>query len=368
MKRFFSLWLILGALTGAAWSAEGNRAPLRIGIVGLAHDHAQGFLSDLGSPHEVELAGIAEANPVLVARYRERYHLPAEIFYPDLESMLAATKVTAVAVCSSTFDHVAIIRVCAARGVHVMVEKPLATTLAQAREIEAIARESGIHVVVNYETTWHPAMQALPEASRGIGELRKIVVHDGHQGPREIGASPEFLAWLTDPKLNGGGALMDFGCYGADLITWLMQGQRPLAVTAVTQHIKPAVYPNVDDEATIILTYPHAQGIIQASWNWPYGRKDLELYGTNGSVLAPQRDLLRIRVGKAPEREQLLPPLVGVQANSLAYFAAVIRGEIQPAGLSGLETNLVVMEILDAARESARTGKTIELSPAPGPR
>ena len=217
---------------------------------------------------------------------------------------------------------------------------------------------------MNYETTWHPAMQALPEARHEIGELRKIVVHDGHQGPKEIGASPEFLAWLTDPKLNGGGALMDFGCYGADLITWLMQGQRPLAVTAVTQRIKPDVYPQVDDEATIILTYPHAQGIIQASWNWPYGRKDLELYGTTGSILAPQRNLLRIRAGQAPEWEQSLPPLTGVQANPLGYFAAVVRGEIQPAGLSGLETNLVVMEILDAARESARTGKTIELPPA----
>ena len=121
MKRFLSLCLILGALAIAALAAEENRPPFRLAIVGLVHDHAQGFLGDLRSRHDVELAGIVEANPVLVARYRERYQLPAALFYPDLETMLAATKVSAVAVCSSTFDHAEIIRVCAAHGVHVMV-------------------------------------------------------------------------------------------------------------------------------------------------------------------------------------------------------------------------------------------------------
>ena len=108
-----------------------------------------------------------------------------------------------------------------------------------------------------------------------LGDVRKVVVHDGHSGPKEIGVGPEFLSWLTDPKLNGGGALFDFGCYGADLMTWLMDGQRPETVTAVTQQIKPEIYPRVDDEATIILTYPKAQAILQASWNWPFDRKDM---------------------------------------------------------------------------------------------
>ena len=194
-----------------------------------------------------------------------------------------------------------------------------------------------------------------------IGDLRKMVVHDGHQGPKEIGCSPDFLNWLTDPKLNGGGALMDFGCYGADLMTWLMQGQRPISVFAVTQHIKPDVYPKVEDEATIIVTYPKAQGIIQASWNWPYNRKDMELYGQTGYVLVPHSDELRVLQGKDKEREISVPPLTGTESNPLSYLAAVVRGEIKPAGLSSLEVNLVAMEILDAARESAKTGKRVAL-------
>jgi predicted dehydrogenase len=96
----------------------------------------------------------------------------------------------------------------------------------------------------------------------------------------------EFFDWLTDPVRNGAGALFDFGCYGANLMTWLMDGQRPIAVTAVTQHFQPNVYPAVEDEATILVEYPAAQGIIQASWNWPFDRKDMEIYGRTGQIFA----------------------------------------------------------------------------------
>ena len=190
------------------------------------------------------------------------------------------------------------------------------------------------------------------------------MVHDGHRGPKKIGCPPEFLQWLLDPVLDGGGALPDFGCYGADLMTWLMQGQRPTSVFAVTQHLQPELYPKVDDEATIVVTYPKAQGIIQASWNWPYNRKDMEIYGQNGYVLVPHGNVLRVLKGDRPEDETqtTVPPLTGPESNPLAYLAAVVRGEIQPSGdLSSLEVNMTVTEILDAARESARTGKRIEL-------
>jgi predicted dehydrogenase len=129
----------------------------------------------------------------------------------------------------------------------------------------------------------------------------------------------------------------------------------------VTQQIKPQVYPKVDDEATIVLTYPRAQGIIQASWNWPYNRKDMEIYGQTGYVLVPQSDLLRAPREGSKETESPVPPLAGPNRDPLSYLAAVVRGEIKPSGLSSLEVNLIATEILDAARESARTGKRVEL-------
>ena len=117
-------------------------------------------------------------------------------------------------------------------------------------------------------------------AADSIGPIKKMVVHDGHQGPKEIGCSKEFLAWLTDPVLNGAGALNDFGCYGADLMTWLMHGQKPIAVTAITHHYKPGVYPKVDDDATILVEYPKATGQIEASWNWPFDQGSGSIWRT----------------------------------------------------------------------------------------
>ena len=189
----------------------------------------------------------------------------------------------------------------------------------------------------------------------------KVVVHDGHSGPKEIGVGPEFLSWLTDPKLNGGGALFDFGCYGADLMTWLMDGQRPETVTAVTQQMKPAIYPRVDDEATIILTYPKAQAIVQASWNWPFDRKDMEVYGQTGYVITVKRDDVRVRRSGGAEEEIAAKPLPAPYDNSLSFLRAVVLNGMKSDGPSSLDTNVTVTEILDAARSSAASGRTIHL-------
>ena len=362
--------MILAALIGAgAVPARSEAAAVRFAIVGLVHDHARGFLPTASSRQDIQLVAVVEPNPELAARYAKDHQLADDLFHTSLETMLDQAKPQAVAAFTSTFDHRRVVEICAARGVHVMMEKPLAVSLEHARAIESAARKGGIQVVVNYETTWYPANHAayaLIHERREIGELRKIVVHDGHQGPKEIGCSAAFLEWLTDPGLNGGGALTDFGCYGADLITWLMKGQRPISVVAVTQQIKPQVYPKVDDEATIVLTYPQAQGIIRASWNWPFGRKDMEVYGRTGYVLVPEKNLLRVRSGNAGETNAPVPALAAPNHDPLSYLEAVVRGDIRPSGLSSLEVNLVATEILDAARESARTGKRVVLPAGAG--
>lgn len=341
--------------------------PLRVGVAGLVHGHVGWILSE-AKKGTVQLVGIAEPNRDLAKRYAKQYGYNMNLVYNTLDEMLDKTKPEAVTAFNSIFDHLAVVQACAPRNIHVMVEKPLAVNLTHAKEMAALARKHNIHLLTNYETTWygsnHEAYDLLFK-QKAIGDIRKVVVHDGHQGPKEIGVGREFLDWLTDPVQNGGGALIDFGCYGADLITWLMHGERPVSVTAITQQIKPDVYPKVDDEATIILTYPKAQGIIQASWNWPYSRKDMEVYGQTGYVHAVDRNNLRIKLKPdEPEKTQKVedrqPPL----HDPFAYFTAVVRSELKPdaTDLSSLEINLVAMEILDAARQSATSGKTIRLS------
>jgi predicted dehydrogenase len=362
----FCVYLLLGLTALPAFSEEG-KAPVRIAIIGLVHTHVRGFLPQALTNGEVQIVGIVEPDQKLVAEFAERYQINTNLFFRSLEELFAKTNAQAVATFTSTFDHRRVVEACAPRGIHVMMEKPLAVNMEHARAMAAAAKKGGIHLLVNYETTWYSANHAaykLVTEEKAIGELRKFVVHDGHRGPKKIGCPPEFLQWLLDPVLDGGGALPDFGCYGADLMTWLMQGQRPTSVFAVTQHLQPDLYPKVDDEATIVVTYPKAQGIIQASWNWPYNRKDMEIYGQNGYVLVPRSNVLRVLKGDRPEDETqtTVPPMTGPEANPLAYLAAVVRGEIQPTGdLSSLEVNMTVTEILDAARESATTGKRIEL-------
>src|SRR5208283_3879085 len=174
----------------------------------------------------------SEPDREVAERYIRRSRLDPAKIYPSLEAMLEKARPQAVVVFTSTAGHLAAVAACASHKIPVMMEKPLAVGILQARAIERVAAEGGIPVLVNYETTWYPANHAayaLAKQEKALGEIRKVVVHAGHRGPKEIGVQPEFLAWLTDPEKNGAGALFDFGCYGANLMTWLMDDARPVS-------------------------------------------------------------------------------------------------------------------------------------------
>ncbi len=340
---------------------------MRVAIAGLVHGHVAGFLqANLHRP-DIELVGIAEPNRELAAKYAAEYHIDNTLLFTSLDEMLEKTHPQAVLAYTTTYDHRRVVEICARHGVAVMMEKPLAVSLEDALAIQQAATKAKIPVLVNYETTWYRSNRAAYDLvhQNALGDVRKVVVHDGHRGPKEINVEPEFLAWLTDPKLDGAGALFDFGCYGADLMTWLMDGRRPTSVTAVVQQIKPDVYPKVDDEATIILTYPHAQAIVQASWNWPFDRKDMEVYGQTGYAITVARDQLRVRRAGGEEELVSAPPIPPPDDDPMHYLRAVVLGGLKPQGLSSLDTNVIVMEILDAARQSAAAGKTVQLAVRP---
>ena len=361
MKALILLLYLIPTLLFSQNAAQNKK--LRIGIAGLTHGHVQGILQ-AANRGDIEIVGIAEPNRELAARMLRQYNIPPELYFTDLTEMLTRTKPEAVTAFGPIFDHLEVVRQCAPLKIHVMVEKPLAVSLDHARQMEALAKKHHIHLLTNYETTWYEsndrAYRMIHEQNL-VGNIVKIVVHDGHQGPKEIGVNKEFLEWLTDPRLNGGGALMDFGCYGADLITWLMKGERPISVSAITQQIKPEVYPKVEDEATIVVTYPRAQGIIQASWNRPYSRKDMEIYGASGYIKADKNGIRFMTDPLETEQEQKTGPREPPYNDPFAYFSGVIRGTVtmRDKDLSSLPVNMVAMEILEAARQSARTGKVI---------
>jgi len=354
--RLFSFLLIL--LFHFAASAQ--QTTLQVALAGMNHDHVNTILSRW-KKGDVKILGIAEPDQQLIQRLQKRYQLPDNIFYKDVPTMLSHIKPDAVLAFNAIADHLAVVEACAPKGIPVMVEKPLATTVKDANRIAALAAQYHIPVLTNYETTWYNSNQQVFDlvGQQEIGPIRKMIVHDGHEGPKEIGCSPDFLKWLTDPVKNGAGALMDFGCYGANLMTWLMNSKAPVAVMAVTHQIKPDVYPKVDDDATILLEYPDATGIIEASWNWPYSIKDLEVFGKTGYLHALNPDNLQ---GRKKDNSYPVTIKPAQYRDNLTYLEAVLKGGYKPGNdLSSLENNLIVVRILEAARRSAKEGKRILL-------
>jgi predicted dehydrogenase len=319
---------------------------------------------------DIQIVGIVEPNQDLAERYSKQYGYPMSIVFNSIEEMISTTHPEAVTAFGTIFGHLKVVETCAPLGIHVMVEKPLAVSLEHAKKMEKLAKKHNIHLLTNYETTWYPSNHKAYDLLKtgAIGDLRKVIIRDGHKGPKKIGVNSEFLEWLIDPVQNGGGALMDFGCYGANLMTWLQNGQKPNTVTAVTQQQQPENNPKVEDDATIILTYDNSNAIIQASWNWPIGRKDMEIYGLNGAIYADNRNDLRVRIADGYDgykeeyydlQEQQTP-----LNDPFALFAAIIKNEItlNPFDPSTLKNNMIVVEILEAARKSAKTKKTIKIN------
>ena len=368
MRTVLAALLVLSAAAVASPAAAQTPAPpMRLAIAGLVHGHVGSFVRAAQARSDVQIVGVFEPDAALLKKYAADFKLPDDVLFTDLAAMLDRAKPEAVASFTNTLDHPVVVEAAAARHIHVMMEKPLAVSTAHAQRIRSAAEKGRIQVFVNYETTWyqsHGAIWTLFKEQKSPGEIRKMVAMDGHEGPKLINVQPEFLDWLSDPVRNGGGALYDFGCYGANLMTWMMENQRPVAITAITQQFQPAIYPRVDDEATILVEYPNAQGIIQASWNWPLGRKDFEVYGERGQAIATGGNNLRVRLQKEQERTVTLEPLPPEQRDSISHLIAVVRGTVKPNGLSSLENNMIATEILEAARESARTHKRVVLQTA----
>lgn len=326
--------------------------PLRIAIIGLVHGHVEGLLWNATHRDDIDLVGVYDPDRALFDRLAAKYNLPPSLYHASLDEMLDSTKPEAVSVMSSIADHLEAVEACAPRAIHLLVEKPLAFSAADGERIADLSRQSGILTLTNFETSWYASVR---EAGRLVdsGEMapiRRMTFRHGHKGPREIGCSEEFLAWLTDPEENGGGAVVDFGCYGAVLATWLMDGERPTSVVAAANTLKPDVYPDVDDDATIVLTYPTATAVIEASWAWTHDNKEMDLYTERGSLHAAKWDELWRRAENGPRVQAKPAPKPAGIENEWTYLRRVVRGECAVDPLSSLEYNVIVAEILDEAR------------------
>ena len=340
--------------------------PTKIAVIGLVHAHYRSNLPHMVGRSDVQLVGIAETLPDLIAEAKRI--APDAPFFDDYKKMLDQTKPDVVWAFVENNRHLEIARECAPRKINLIFEKPLASTFKDAQEIAALARRYGIQVMCNYQMAWWPSnVQAKQLVDSGvIGKPWRLHGIVGHGGPGSDGTGKHFFDWLTDPVANGAGALVDFGCYNALWSLWYMG--RPESVYAEEIHLRPTRFPKVEDSAALVLRYPTGINVFEASWDLPRGFQDLQIFGssgtedhlTRGSVYMTHQKLELRKNGGKPE-EIPLTPLPAAESDPIALMVNAIRNHKQIEGETALDINLGVVEIIEAAKESVRTGKAVKL-------
>jgi predicted dehydrogenase len=374
ISRWFFLLvacLLCAAATERSYAAKGPAAQeggtkTRLAVVGLDHDHVWELLKYMAAEQDAELVAIADGHPALVERAKKQ--VPASVkFYTDYVQMLDEAKPDAVFVTTENDRHLEILRECAKRHINYSVEKPMAVNAADAKEMERLADQAGIKLMVNYWNAWvAPSRELFHRVKNGdVGPIHKMIIEYGHEGPKEIGVSQYFADWLYDPVKNGGGAIVDFGCYGAEWAVWLKG--RPTRVYATSRKLKTEQHNRVDDDDTIVLDYPDATAIVEASWDWPYNMDRIQVFGAKGSLSAGHDNLFyrngrRQAIGDGPDGAAVkLDSLPHEGSNPVAYLVSRIREHKPVEDPVSARLNVQVVEILSAARESIATGQPQEL-------
>lgn len=355
-----------GSMVGATPEGFGpGDRPLRLVVCGLSHGHAGWLLDAARRRDDIEIVGVWEPDRTLADRYAGDFGLDLpRLWSADLGEVLDRSRAEAGVVMTSTRGHGDAVEQLAARGLHVMVEKPLAVSASEARRMAGVCARAGVHLVTNFETSWYAGLrEAHALTRRAFAPITRAVFSHGHPGPIVIGCQPEFVDWLIDPVENGGGAMMDFGCYGVALMTWLMDGQRPSEVLATHSTQRPGEHPRVDDDSTILLTYANgATGVVQGSWCWPHPCKSAEIYSQSGAVYSAEWDRLSVRSSEeASAHRRLCEPLPQGLRDPWTYLRELSHGRVAPDVLGSPELNITVCEVLDAARLSALQGRRVDL-------
>ena len=351
MNRFLVAFLLL-AFPSAAQE-------YKIAIIGLVHAHAWGHLPRIVASKEVKLVGVAEPNPVLVDEARKA-GVTDSLFAADYRKMLDEKKPDLVWSFVENNRHLEIVQACAPRKINVIFEKPLAATYEQALAIQKLAKQYGIQVMSNYQMAWWPANYTAKKLadSGDLGKVWRLHGVVGHGGPSSVGARNKFFFdWLTDPIKNGAGALMDFGCYNALWTLWYMG--RPETVYAHANHLRPEIFPNVEDNADLVLGYKNGVGMFEGSWDLPKSYQDLEVFGLKGSVYMQNGKVTQQQGRKV--KEVAIEPLVPEESDPISFMVSRMRTGKTIEGMTALGINVQVLEIIEAAKKSIQTGAAVKL-------
>lgn len=332
--------------------------PIRIGVLGLTHDHVWGNLSSLETCKDTELIAASDPNDPLTTRIAQEYGCNT---YSSHQELLDEETLNAVYIFSSNAEGAELAITAMKQKLHVLIEKPMAAKLDQANRMVTAAQENEVKLVINWPFAWWPQLQkALAMAQSGsIGKLWAVKFRAAHAGPAEFGCSEYFCEWLFNEGLNGAGALMDYCCYGCVLSAFLLG--LPESVTAMTGgQVKDSL--TVEDNALIAMKYSFGMSSAEASWT-QIGKLTsytTALYGTEGTLLVEPRMGGRLLLATETDPQGSEVPVLDSPPylkNSATHFVHVISQDAEPWMLCHPTNSRNAQEILEAGLRSAESGE-----------
>lgn len=326
----------------------------RIGIVGLSHDHTWSLIEQWKGVKSAQIVGVSEHRPICTKRLKERH--PDLTLYATVEELFDKAKPTAIQLGGTNAEHAPAAEVAAARGIHVLIEKPMAATLDEAERIIR-ACEGRVRYMVNWSPTWRPyvhLMDRLIEDGR-IGRVFQIKQRGGHAA-RFVGSQ----LWFFDKQENGGGALIDFCGYGANYCRWWLG--YPHAVTGLGGTYEKDIA--VEDNALLLIDYGNAMGICEATWTQVGGHpyQTPIIWGTEG-ILRPAEGGVILQSENNREGEFITAePLSADWRNSPTHFIAYLEGRITDLHpLIDPHRSRDVQEVMSAGLKAIVERRTISL-------
>lgn len=340
---------------------------LRLGFVNGAHLHLGGLLRAALECPEIEVVGLAEADDEL-RRHHEQQFAGLQV-YAAAEELYDRGRPAAIVTCADNRAAVDVVAEAAARGVHVMKEKPMAASLELADRMATTAARAGVRLMVNWPTNWQPAIhhaKALVDQGR-IGRVWQVHNRAGHGGPPATYAEGGPIGrvgwgWLIDRERNGGGALVDFCSYGAAISRWFM-GQ-PSRVSALGGRYAKEFF-TVEDNAILILRYQQGHSVCEGTWTQPATpvRVPLMIYGTDGAIAVTGPAELSLATSANPREPEVItaPALPEHFRSGPAYFAHQLLTGEPFAGLVSGAVSRDAQEVLQAGLMSMESGCEVSL-------
>jgi predicted dehydrogenase len=352
-----------------------SNQPVRIGIIGAVHDHfwpvwGKGVFHEFRDQPGVTLVAATEQHPALQARLRQ--DLGIERIYTDFQEMLDVETLDAVLIGLPSNAKVEPVRAAAKKGLHILMDKPLCTTMADAWEMKRIVDEAGVHLVVNSLSIWKaPLRKGFDLIAEGaIGKPFWAKWRNANAGTEKAGASSFFTDWLWDMQKNGGGILINYCYYGISYLCHLFG--RPQSVTAMAGHfVKEHIPAEMEDNAVVTMKWQGALGQAEGSWTQfdegPQEEVDptnrgLIVYGTEGVLRTSSKGYVVLVNAEHPKGIRIDCSAVPVRFKDGAeHFTSLVRGRSEVDPLCSLDLNILVQEVVTAGYESIRDRREIDL-------